>query len=121
MKKTSTLQKLINECVALAIKICITLKPNCELCGQPSQTAHHFVHQARSNYLRCDQKNLISICQKCHCKIHIGNSEGIIGAIIRGQRGKAWENYILAGTQKKIKSDLFYWKKQRILLEDQLN
>lgn len=121
MKKTTPLQKLINECVALSIKICLTLKPKCEFCGQPAITAHHFIHQARSNYLKCDQKNLVSVCGGCHGSIHIGNMESSMGLKLRKIRGKAWENYILKGTQQTIKSDFYYWEHMKIKLTIKLN
>jgi hypothetical protein len=120
MKKTSKLQKLINECVALAIKICILKHPKCELCPELAITAHHIVHQASSNYLRCDQKNLIAICGKCHCKIHIGNSEGVINIQITKMRGLEWADYILKGKQKTIKSDIIYWTKKKAELSQEL-
>mgnify|MGYP002067349398 CR=1 FL=1 len=121
MKKTTKLQRLINECVAIAIKICITLKPKCELCGQPAITAHHIVHQARSNYLRCEQKNLLSVCGKCHGRIHIGNDEGAIIVQVTKMRGLKWASYILKGKQQSIKSDFLYWGKQKIKLTKILN
>ena len=118
MKKLSKLQRLINECVSLAIKICLKLKPKCEFCGNPAITAHHFIHQARSNYLKCDQKNLVSVCGSCHGSIHIGNMESLMGLRLRRMRGKAWENYILKGTQITIKSDFPHWNKMKILLNN---
>ena len=121
MKKTSKLQKLINECVSLVIKIYITLHPKCELCGDPAITAHHIVHQARSNYLRLDKKNLLSVCGKCHGRIHIGNDEGEIIVQVTKMRGLKWANYILKGKQQSIKSDMFYWGKQKIKLSKILN
>lgn len=119
MKKTPK-QKLIEECVALAIKICILTNPKCEICGCPAETAHHFIRQSRSNHLRCDQKNLIPICQKDHARIHIGQAEGTITLQIRKNRGSAWENYIFKNEHVSIKSDMFYWKKMKILLDNQL-
>jgi len=121
MKKKTEKQKLIDECVNLAIKICLAQKPRCEFCLNPAQTAHHIIHQARSNFLRCDQKNLVSVCGSCHASIHIGQNEGIKNLQLTKMRGSAWRNYILANERKKIKNDMFYWKKMKILLESELN
>lgn len=120
MKKTSKLQRLINECVSLVIKIYITLHPKCELCNQPAITAHHIVHQARSNYLRLDKKNLLSVCGKCHGRIHIGNDEGTVILQVAKKRGLEWADYILKGKQKTIKSNMQYWSKEKSKLEQEL-
>lgn len=120
MKKVSKLQKLINECVSLAIKIYITLHPKCELCGQEATTAHHIVHQARSNYLRLDKKNLLAVCGKCHGRIHIGNDEGVIIVQVTKFRGLRWASYILKGKQQTIKSDIPYWTKKKTILNKEL-
>jgi 5-methylcytosine-specific restriction endonuclease McrA len=118
--KKSKKQKLKEECVSLAMKIYLIENPKCEICGMPAETVHHFIRQSRSNHLRCDKKNLVAICNKCHARIHIGQEEAIITLQIRKRRGATWEKYILINKQIKIKDDMFYWKKKKILLEAEL-
>jgi len=120
MKKTSPKQKLINECVALATAIKLCEFPKCVFCNQPAITCHHFIRQSRSNYLRCNPKNLIPICQKCHARIHLGQEEQIMTLQLRNMYGKKWADEMETGRHKIIKGDIFCWKKMKILLEDEI-
>lgn len=119
--KKSKKQKLKYECVGLAIKICLKLHPKCEFCGQLAETGHHPIRQSRSNALRCNQKNIVAVCGKCHAKIHIGNFEGIMMLQLEKARGKEWRDYLIKHEHDQIKDDMFYWQKKKIILESELN
>lgn len=121
MRKKTEKQRLIEECVSLATQLKLAEHPSCVFCGKTATTCHHFVRQSRSNFLRCNPKNLIPVCQKCHAKIHIGQEEQIMTLRLRNMFGKRWSDEMEAGRQKTIKSDIYYWKKMKILLTEKAN
>ena len=111
MKKQTPLAKLKKQCVSLAMAIYIGEHPNCELCGGQAHTCHHFIHQSRSNYLRCDARNLVAICQSCHCLMHKSKEQIFTGQLIR-QRGMDWFNEMESDSAVKIKDNISYWKQK---------
>ena len=111
MKKQTPLAKLKKECVKLATAKYLEMHPFCEVCEELAITAHHFVEQARSNFLRCKKNNLVAVCRNCHFKIHNNTTSGlIIGYIVR-KRGKKWFDKIQIESTIKIKDTISYWKK----------
>lgn len=120
MKKKTPLKRLKDKCVARAIEIKLIATPICEVCNcHKAITAHHFVHQSQSNYLRCDQRNLISVCKICHSSIHLYGREWLLGQIMF-KRGKKWYDQITKDSVKMIKDNLGYWKSLEEDLEEQL-
>ncbi len=108
MKKKTLLKKLKEQCVKLATQQRLAEHPKCEFCNSMASTAHHFVHQSRSNYLRCDKRNLIPICQKHHYLIHNGY-EGIYAGFLTLKYGKSWYDKLIADSQIKIRDNKGYW------------
>lgn len=47
--------------------------PWCEVCGRPTQVAHHFFSKGSSAELRYDLKNAVPLCSECHSKYHNGD------------------------------------------------
>ena len=109
MAKKTPLARMKNKCVSLAIKLYVEDVQGCELCGKPATTAHHFIHQSQSNYLRCDKRNLVAICTKCHYKLHKYN-EAEYGVCIRNRRGEEWFTDLMFDRHKRIKDTIGYWK-----------
>ena len=103
------LSRLKKQCVSLAMAIYIGEHPNCELCGGVAHTCHHFIHQGRSNYLRCDMRNLVAICQSCHCLLHHSHEQVFAGRLIK-QRGMKWFNAMEKDSHIKIKDNMEYWR-----------
>lgn len=69
------------------------IKEKCELCYNPYQVAHHFIHKSSSNYLRYDEKNLIFVCNSCHSKFH-SFPDPMIAIRVERLRGQDWVKYI---------------------------
>jgi len=66
----------------------------CELCGKPSSCMHHFHVKSSCSALRYDHDNLISLCVKCHFKIHSSHSAEMTTILI-GIRGQKWADDLL--------------------------
>jgi hypothetical protein len=109
MAKKTPLARMKNKCVSLAIKLYVEKHPDCELCGKRASTAHHYILQSRSNYLRCDKRNLVAICRSCHYKLHQYN-EAEYATQLYNQRGKKWYEDLMADKHKTIKDTIGYWK-----------
>jgi hypothetical protein len=110
MAKKSAKQRLKEKCVSLAMDIYLKNHPNCEICVKRADVVHHFIHQSRSNYLRCDFRNFVSMDKGCHYKVHNGYEQLITGQLIK-QRGQNWFDSMQADSTKTIKDNLDYWKK----------
>jgi hypothetical protein len=110
-------KKTKENCDKLLTPLIVKLFPRCLLCGRPTQVAHHYVYKSKSLTLRHDLKNLIPLCNKCHCNLHLG-SEDFWGGKIRDIKGKSWFKYI----EKKKQETLRYpdWDKTYKRLERKL-
>ena len=116
MKKQTPLARLKKECVDRAIEIKLLATPICEVCNyRKADTAHHFIHQSQSNYLRAEQKNLISVCKICHSSIHLYGREWLLGQIMF-KRGKKWYDKLTKDSAIRIKDNADYWKELLTLL-----
>ena len=87
MKKLS-LRSLQKKCDCLLSPIVRKQKPNCLLCGAPTETAHHHVHKSKSNALRYDLDNLINLCNSCHLALHM--NESYHASRIAQRKGLEW-------------------------------
>ena len=101
-------QKLKEECVKIATQKKLEEHPQCMFCNQEANTCHHFIRQSRSNYLRCDSRNLIPICQSCHCRLHNG-FESIMSLQLRKMLGDEWADGLIEDSRKTIKDTLKHW------------
>jgi hypothetical protein len=109
MKKTNK-QRLKEKCVSLAMEIYLLNHCACEMCGQRATVAHHFIHQSRSNYLRCDMRNLVALCQSCHYKVHSCGYEQVLTGQLIKQRGMAWFDSIMEDSHKTITDTKEHWE-----------
>jgi hypothetical protein len=109
MKKKTSLKRLKEKCVKLATEQRLAEHPKCEFCNQQATTCHHFIHQSRSNYLRCDPRNLIPICPKHHYLMHNGY-EGIYAGFLTLKYGKKWYNDLIADSRITIRDTKGYWQ-----------
>ena len=108
MKKVSKIQRLINKCVKRASDIKLQQEPNCVFCGHEASTCHHFIHQSRSNFLRCDLRNLIPVCSRCHFRLHNGYEQLMTGQLIK-KYGQEWFDGLEADSHIQIRSNLGHW------------
>jgi len=54
----------------------------CLICGGVYSCLHHYVKKSQSTELRYNLKNCIPICVKCHCSIHQGKNDMVVGTIV---------------------------------------
>lgn len=66
--------KTQKSCDALLTPLIKILHPQCLLCGQDTQVAHHHIHKSKSLALRYNIDNLINLCNACHLKLHWNES-----------------------------------------------
>lgn len=81
---------------------------NCEYCGKPAETKHHFFPKSVSASLRYYEPNLISICQGCHLRHHNGDPR--IHAKILQDRGMDWYADLMEQKEKIVKLSQTYYK-----------
>jgi 5-methylcytosine-specific restriction endonuclease McrA len=67
----------------------VPLYPRCFVCGNPTHAMHHYIQKSQSMNLRWDERNLIPLCQHCHCSHHISGNPRIHQIIIK-KKGHAW-------------------------------
>src|SRR3990167_5235560 len=103
----------LNRLKIKAVKIATAKKleknPFCVFCGMKATTAHHFIRQSRSNFLRVDMDNLIPICAKGHMKLHSGYEQIMTGELIK-KYGINWFDRLQQDSNVTIKDNKTYWK-----------
>ena len=109
--------RLKESCVKLAMSIYLAENNRCELCGGRANVAHHVIHQSRSNYLRCDQRNLCALCTGCHYKVHSCGHEGILMGELIKRRGIKWFDDLVADSHRAITDNLGYWQEMKAKLD----
>lgn len=117
--KLPSLKTARNKADALLTPIIKLQYPNCLLCGQPTQVAHHFQHRSKSTILRYDLNNLIPLCNSCHYKLH--QNESYWAAIIVQMRGIDWFNDLRKRGQEIIKADVHFFIAQAERLKEILD
>lgn len=101
--------KLAKKAEKKAIEKKLAEFPFCLVCGAKATTCHHYVPKSLSAYLRCDEKNLIPICNSCHFTHHT-KGDPKIHETIEEKMGKKWLKYINENRRKIIKNTVGYWK-----------
>lgn len=105
--------KLAKKAERLAIEKRLDKKPFCYACGLRATTAHHHIPKSLSNYLRCDEKNLVPICLECHFKHH-KRSDPDIGKRYEREMikefGKNWHDNLQKDRREFIKNNTLYWR-----------
>lgn len=103
------LSRLKTKAVKLASDLNLKKNPYCAFCGKQATVSHHFIRQSRSNYLRCDERNLISICNKDHMRLHNG-FESVMALQLERYFGKEWRDGLIRDSNKTIKDGIKYWE-----------
>lgn len=109
-------QKLKEECVAEATEQRLEEHPRCMFCSDPASTCHHLIHQGRSNYLRCDKRNLIPVCPKHHMLFHNGGYAELLTLKLVEILGEEWYKGLLRDAYKTISDTVGYWQKLKEVL-----
>lgn len=108
------LGKLQKQADSFLTPICKKTHPACESCGAHAEVGHHWIEKSRSNYLRYDLRNLISLCNSCHAKIHNRFGNSVVGGFdvasrIIFKRGVNWKEQLDLDQPKYVKVDRFYY------------
>ena len=86
VKSTGHWQK---KCDKLLQEIGRMMFDKCLICGGTYSCLHHFILKSQSTELRYNIKNCIPVCVNCHCSIHQGRNDLVVGEIIR-IKGLKW-------------------------------
>lgn len=113
--KTGTLK---NKCDKLLSPVLRKLKPDCLLCGAPTQVAHHHVHKSKSNRLRYELENLINLCNGCHFKLH--HNESYWASKIVEIKGLKWFKELEKMKNETVKTDYLFYEANLTKLEELL-
>jgi hypothetical protein len=114
MKKPSV-KTLRNKVDKLLTPWIIGKHKQCECCGNKATVAHHWIEKSRSSNLRYDERNLISLCNFCHTKIHNRFGNSITGSFdvatkIINKRGKKWKYTLDVEARKIVKTDRYFYE-----------
>jgi hypothetical protein len=88
-KKVETIKKYQKEADKLFQEIGRKIYSDCFVCGRQMSCLHHFVKKSQSTGLRYNLKNAIPLCVKCHCSIHQGLNDMVVGQIV-ALKGVDW-------------------------------
>ena len=80
----------------------IGLKEKCELGGEAAVQLHHFFYKSQYGHLRYDLNNGISLCQRCHFRLHHSDPKLMTDKIIE-KRGLKWYNKLKNKAQNRPK------------------
>jgi len=113
-KKLPSIKTARNKADSMLTPLVMKLHPNCLLCGNPTQVAHHHVHKSKSTRLRYELDNLIPLCASCHFKLH--QNESYWASIVVEKKGIEWFKRLDKLGQEIVKSDVhFYLRAQEEL------
>ena len=114
--------KLKEKADALMRLICLKEHPNCEACGKGQHQdvlhAHHWVKRSRSGALRHDPKNIVTLCEGCHFKVH--NYEASVIAEVIRVRGYEWHDDLEDRRRDLIKTTIPHYEGVIEMLEARL-
>lgn len=107
--KNPGIKTLRNKCDGLLTPIIKNKFPNCLLCGNETQVAHHHVHKSKSTRLRYELDNLIPLCNHCHIVLH--NNESYWASKIVEIRGIEWFKRIDKIKNELVRADKYFYQK----------
>lgn len=98
--KRSKKARLRSEADKLWFNLCLKRNPLCEICFEDAQQVHHFFYKHNYPHLRYSLQNGVSLCLKCHFKLHHQDPKLITDQIIEA-RGKRWYNRLKKKARQK--------------------
>lgn len=105
--KLPKLKTVRNKCDALLTPIVKKNNPNCLLCPNPTQVAHHHVHKSKSSRLRYELSNLINLCNSCHLALHHNESYWASKIVII--KGELWFTSLEVLKNEMVKVDVHWY------------
>lgn len=100
---------LRDKCDSLIQKINRASCGRCLVCGGYNDVGHHYFPKSVSSYLRYDLRNIIPLCGKCHCRIHMSDDPTINNTIVR-KKGHEWLESLEADKRRTIKTNKAYYE-----------
>ena len=118
MAKNNT-TKLQKECDTLLQEINRIKNKRCLLCSNPCEVGHHFVRKSNSSFLRYDFRNIIPLCNRCHCLYHLREDESF-NIRIRDIKGEEWYKGIQRDKNLYHKVNVAMYEEVKARLEGEL-
>lgn len=118
MKSNTT--KLQKTCDTLLQELNRKMNKKCLICSSPCEVGHHFVRKSNSSFLRYDLRNIIPLCNRCHCSYHLREDESF-NIKIRDIKGKEWYESIEKDKNNYHKVNVAMYEGVKIRLEYELN
>lgn len=76
----------------------------CKVCGSIfGLQGHHYFYKSTYGHLRYDKDNHITLCKKCHFKLHHQDPKSVESKIAE-KRGRAWLNRLSKKSKERPKS-----------------
>ena len=112
--KRNKKQKLRGECDKLWYNK--YLKPECEVCGENYYLqGHHFYFKSSNAHLRFTPENHITLCKKCHFRLHFQDPK-LVEEIIIKNRGEKWLKKLKSIKRPKFFQQTISWYNKQIEL-----
>ena len=108
------------QCDRLLQEIIRKENERCLLCNNPCEVGHHFVRKSNSSYLRYDFRNIIPLCQKCHCNYHLREDESF-NIRIKDIMGIKWYDELQVDKHKYNKVNAEFYNRTFKELTERLN
>lgn len=118
-EKLPKLKTIRNKADSLLTPIIKLMFPNCLLCGQRTEVAHHHFHKSESNGLRYDLDNLIPLCNSCHFSLHKRESHYASRIVVI--KGIDWFSDLEKKKWEYCKADVHYFIAQHKRLKELLD
>ena len=112
LPKVSTVR---TKCDNLLTPLIKAMYPNCLLCRNETQVAHHHVHKSKSSRLRYELDNLIPLCGHCHVVLH--NNESYWASKVVEIKGLSWFQSIDRKKNEYVKTDVHFYIENLARLE----
>lgn len=96
-----------NKCDGLLTPIVKKMYPQCLLCNNPTQVAHHHLKKSTSSACRYYIPNLINLCTPCHCRLH--NDEILWTGRVIQIKGLDWLNDLEEKKREYVKTDVHFY------------
>lgn len=112
---TTKIQKVCDTLLQELIRI---KHKKCLLCFNPCEVGHHFVRKSNSSFLRYDMRNIIPLCNRCHCLYHLREDESF-NIRIKNIMGDDWYNGIQRDKNQyhKVNMEMYRQVKERLETE----
>lgn len=98
------------QCDKLLQELVRAKNTKCLLCHNPCEVGHHFIRKSLSSYLRYDLRNIIPLCNSCHCKHHLQEDPSFEIKIV-DIMGRDWYNGLEVDRRKYNKVNVDFYNR----------